>query len=317
MRNTRISSALVFLFALIFVGNTIAQEKEKKEKIGHGKPVMWESVNIPERNLLDGPGGTSMKPNLSRIEFIKEEKAGHNKKFRIKDGSGRTWVAKIGREAKPETAAVRLLWGIGYKTEVNYYVPKLTIPGQGTFEEVRLEARPDDIERLDEWKWDENPFVGTKELDGLRIMMMFFNNWDVLDLQNKVLQVGNEQHYIISDLGATFGSLGSNNLPVVYRLGRSTGKAKDYANSDFIDGVEGNQVKLAYKGKSRDVFKGFTTDDAKWLSGLLNQLSKTQITDAFRAAGFSSGEINTYVKAVSNRILELDRAGKGGTLANK
>jgi hypothetical protein len=50
---------------------------------------------------------------------------------------------------------------------------------------------------------------------------------------------------------------------------------------------------------------------------LLNQLSKTQITDAFRAAGFSSGEINTYVKAVSNRILELDRAGKGGTLANK
>lgn len=313
MRNTRISSSLLFLFALIFVGNTVAQDKKET---GHGKPVMWESVNISERNLFEGPGGTSMKPDLSKIEFIEEEKSGHNKKFRIKDGSGRTWVAKLGREARPETAAVRLLWGIGYKSEINYLVPKITIPTQGTFENVRLEARPDNIERLDEWKWDENPFVGTKELDGLRIMMMFLSNWDVLDLQNKVLQVGNEQHYIVSDLGSTFGSLGNNNLPIIYRLGRSTGNAKDYANSDFIDGVEGNEVKLAYKGKNRDVFRGFTTEDARWLAGLLKQLSDKQIRDSFRAAGFSSGEVNTYVKAVSGRILELDRAANGSTLAN-
>lgn len=317
MKNTRISSALLLLFAFIFAGNTVAQDKKDKEKTGFGKPVMWESVNISERNLLDGPGGNAMRPNLSKIEFIEEEKSGHNKKFRIKDGSGRIWIAKIGREAMPETAAVRLLWGIGYKSEVNYYVPKLTIPGQGTFEEVRLEARPDDIKRLDEWKWDENPFVGTKELNGLRMMMMFLNNWDVLDLQNKVLQVGDEQHYIVSDLGSTFGSLGNNNLPIVYRLGRSTGNAKDFSKSSFIKGVEGNEVILAYKGKSRDVFRGFTTEDARWLADLLKQLSKKQITDAFRAAGFSSSERNTYVKAVSNRILELDRAGNGAKLATK
>lgn len=317
MRNTRINSALLFLFALIFVGNTVAQDKDKKEKTGHGKPVMWETVNIPSRNLFDGPGGTSMKPDLSKIEFIEEEKGGHNKKFRIKDGSGRTWVAKLGREARPETAAVRLLWGIGYKTEINYMVQKITIPGHGTFEDVRLEARPDNIDRLEEWKWDENPFVGTKELDGLRMMMVFFNNWDVLDLQNKVLQVGDEQHYIVSDLGSTFGSLGNNNLPVVYRLGRSTGKVEDYADSNLVDSVEGKEVKLAYKGKNRDVFKGFTTDDARWLAELLKQLSNKQITDAFRAADFSPSEIKTYAKAVSNRILELDKAGKGAIAANK
>lgn len=317
MKNIRVISALLLLFAFILVGNTVAQEKEDKGKTGFGKPVMWESVSISERNLLEGPGGTAMRPNLSKIEFIEEETSGHNKKFRIKDGSGRTWVAKLGREARPETAAVRLLWGIGYKTEINYMVPKITIPGKGTFKDVRLEARPDDIKRLDEWKWDENPFVGTKELQGLRMMMMFFNNWDVLDLQNKVLQVGEEQHYIISDLGSTFGSLGNNNLPIVYRLGRSTGKAKDYAKSSFIAGVEGNEVKLAYKGKSREVFKGFTTEDAKWLASLLKQLSNKQITDAFRAAGFSSSETNTYVKAVSNRILELDKAGSGVKLAVK
>ena len=94
-----------------------------------GRNVMWEPVNIQSMDLFAGPGGDEMRPDLSKIEFIKEEKGGHNKKYRIKDGSGRTWVAKLGREAKSETAAVRLLHGIGYKTEITYLVPSITIPG--------------------------------------------------------------------------------------------------------------------------------------------------------------------------------------------
>ena len=80
-----------------------------------------------------------MKPDLRRIRFIKEEKSGHSKKFRIRDAAGREWVAKVGREAQSETAAVRLVWAVGYESEINYLVPRLTIPGQGTFENVRLE----------------------------------------------------------------------------------------------------------------------------------------------------------------------------------
>ncbi|HEX6278702.1 MAG TPA: hypothetical protein VFZ49_01685, partial [Pyrinomonadaceae bacterium] len=199
-----------------------------------GRNVMWEPVNIPSMDLFTGPGGTKMKPDLSRIEFIKEETGGHNKKYRIKDGSGKVWVAKLGREAQPETAAVRLLHGIGYKTEINYLVPSITIPGKGTFQNVRLEARPDKYERLEEWKWKKNPFVGTKELRGLKMMMVFMTNWDVLDLQNKVVDVGNENHYIVSDLGATFGKLGNNNLPIIYRLGRKTGSPKHFARTQLI-----------------------------------------------------------------------------------
>ncbi|MFN6965298.1 MAG: hypothetical protein ACK4S4_16255, partial [Pyrinomonadaceae bacterium] len=179
------------------------------------------------RDLFYGPGGREMVPDVSRVTFIKEEKQGHNKKYRIRDARGREWVAKFGREAQPETAAVRILYGLGYKTEINYLVPKLTIPGKGTFQNVRLEARPESIERLDEWKWKDNPFVGTNELQGLKIMMVFFTNWDLLDLQNKVLKVRDENgsvqhHFVISDLGATFGKLGNNNLPFFFRLGRRT-----------------------------------------------------------------------------------------------
>ena len=81
-----------------------------------------------------------MRPNLRRITFISEETGGYSRKFRVRDASGREWVAKIGKEAQSETAAVRLLWAIGYMTEINYLAPRVTIPGEGTFENVRFEA---------------------------------------------------------------------------------------------------------------------------------------------------------------------------------
>lgn len=291
------------------------QQKADSKNIPDGKAVMWERVSIAQRDLFDGPGGDSMRPNLRNIKFIKEEKGGHNKKYRISDGSGRIWVAKLGREARPETAAVRLLWGLGYKTEVNYLVPSITIPGKGTFKNVRLEARPDRIERLGEWKWKDNPFVGTKELQGLKMMMVFMTNWDVLDLQNKILDVGNENHYIVSDLGSTFGRLGNNNFPVIYRLGRQTGSSKHYIKTKFVKEVKKGEVKLAYKGKNRGLFKGFTVADAAWLSDLLNQLSDKQIGDAFRAARYSPADVATFTRAMKNKIVELDRAAGDSNLA--
>jgi hypothetical protein len=288
------------------------QKQKKDEKpLPAGKPIMWERVKISQRDLFYGPGGKEMMPDLSSITFIKEEKGGHNKKFRIKDGSGRTWVAKLGREAQPETAAVRLVWALGYKTEINYLVPTLTIPGKGTFKNVRLEARPDNIDRVAEWKWRDNPFVGTKEIQGLKIMQVFLTNWDLVDVQNQILQVegrnGTELHYIISDLGATFGKLGNNNLPVIYRLGRKTNKPSAYKKTKLIREVEDNRVVLSYKGKNRGLFKDITIADAEWLSRLLLQLSDKQIRDAFRAANYSPGDIETLTAAVKSKISELSR----------
>src|SRR3712207_7734829 len=38
-----------------------------------------------------------------------------------------------------------------------YLAPKATIEGKGTFENVRFEARPDEWDRLELWKWAQNP----------------------------------------------------------------------------------------------------------------------------------------------------------------
>ncbi|MBC7899662.1 MAG: hypothetical protein H7070_06375 [Saprospiraceae bacterium] len=309
-------AAVYLIILLSLFSGVYAQKKKAVKSVPAGNAAMWEKVDVGQRDLFAGPGGTAMVPDLSTIKFIKEEKAGYNKKYRISDGSGRTWVAKLGREARAETAAVRLLWGLGYKTEINYLVPTITIPGKGTFQNVRLEARPDNIERLDGWRWKQNPFVGTKELQGLKMMMIFMTNWDAKDIQNKVLQVGNEKHYIVSDLGGTFGRLGNNNLPLFFRIGRKTGSPKHYIKTKFVSKVKNGEVILASKGsKNRNIFKGFTVADARWLSNLLNQLTDKQIRDTFRAANFSPADVETYVRAVKTKVGELDRAAGEPNLA--
>lgn len=315
-RFNKLFSSFIYLYILLFAFSSVfAQQKAK------GKPIMWEKSNISQKDLYYGPGGREMLPNLSKITFLEEEKDGYNKKYRIKDGAGRTWVAKLTRETQSETAAVRLMWALGYKTEINYLVSSITIPGKGTFKNVRLEARPDNIDRLDEWSWKQNPFVGSKELQGLKIMMVFLTNWDVGDFQNKVLEVkgrnGIEHHYIISDLGATLGRLGNNNLPLFYRFGRQISKPEDYVKAKLVRDVDEGELVLAYKGKNRYIFEDVTVDGAAWLHSLLSQLSDKQIRDAFRAANYTPQQISTFTQAVKNRIAELSDVATDGKLAKR
>lgn len=305
--------AYVFVALLLLVSAGLSQAQDKK-KLSGGKAILWERVNVSEQDLYYGPGGREMQPDLSRITFVREEKGGYSKKYRIKDGSGNTWVAKIGKEAQSETAAVRLISALGYKTEINYLVPSLTIPGKGTFTNVRLEARPEWIDRGKEWRWDRSPFAGTRPLKGLLLMMAFLNNWDIKNANNVILNTDSESWYAISDLGVSFGKGGIHSFPLLRWIGRSRNKPTDFAKSRFITKVDENRVKVHFTGKNPGLMK-FTTADARWLGDLLKQLSDRQIRDAFRAANYSSTDINLLTNAVRSRIEQLDRAGVDKRLA--
>jgi hypothetical protein len=317
--NLRQSILLVALFS-VAAFSAAAQDKKDKKAGPLINPVLWEEVDTASLDLYNGPGGAAMQPDVSRVEFIKEDTQGHNKKYRIKDAKGQVWVAKFGSEAQPETAAVRLLYGLGYKTEINYLVPSLTIPGKGTFKNARLEARPENVERLDEWKWKDNPFLGTNELQGLKIMMVFLTNWDLLDLQNKVLRVNNngriEHHFVISDLGATFGKLGNNNLPFFFRLGRKTNDPGTWYEAGFVSGVKNGRIDFDFKGKGRSLMEDITVAQGHWLATRLAQLSDKQLDDAFRAANYSPDEIKLLREGVRERTTELDKITRTAVALN-
>jgi hypothetical protein len=309
MKTTKLRTLvlLALLLSITSLTTGLATAKRKKQA-PRGTPILWQRpTDISSRDLYLGPGGVTMKPDLRRITFIKEEKGGYSKKYRVRDGSGREWVAKIGKEAQSETSAIRLLWGVGYVTEVNYLVPRVTIAGKGTFTNVRFEARPDNWDRVTEWKWKRNPFIGTPEFQGLKIMMALINNWDLKDSNNQIVHIrganGDELRYIISDLGATFGH--ASTTPLLWRFTRSRNNPVNYAKSNFLEKVKGDRVVLHFGGKNRGLMKDIDVEDAQWMASWLSQLSDRQIRDAFRAANYRPDEINLLARSVRERTNEL------------
>lgn len=293
-----------------------AQKTNKKKRPApQGTPVLWrEPVDIESRDLFNGPGGESMKPDLSRVTFIRDQPGGgYSTNYRVRDGAGKIWVAKLRAEAQPETAAVRLVWAVGYMTEINYLVPCVKIEGApassvkrcegGGFANVKFEARPRHVRRLENWRWADNVFRGTNEFQGLIVLMSLINNWDLKDDNNKIIFVpdgsgGPELRYILSDLGATFGKTGG-------FLSRSRNKPEDFVKSRFVEGVEGNKVRFAYSGKNSALLSNITVEQAKWIGGWLSRLSDRQISDAFRAANYNPDEVQSLTRAVRARIDRL------------
>ena len=268
-------------------------------------PLLWhEPSDIAGLDLYLGPGGANMKPDLTSVTFIEEETGGYSKKFSVRDGAGKKWIVKIGNEAQPETVATRLISAVGYYTDITYLVPSVEIKGKGTFQNVRFEARPDDVKRLGEWKWESNPFSGTRELQGLKVLMALVNNWDLKNANNRILSLHNEEagrnelHYIVSDLGATFGKTGG-------AFNRNRNRPQDYTKTKFIVGVRNNTLQFDYHGKNSEILRDITVEQAKWIGNLLSRLSDQQISDAIRAANYSPADAQLLLATIKARIDEL------------
>lgn len=307
MHNLIFKTLLGILLILMVVLFAFSQDQLKASD-DTSNAVLWEPVDIKSRDLFHGPGGAALLPELRGSTLVGRQMGGMSTKYRLRDRRGNEWVAKLGDESQPETAAVRLLWAIGYKTEINYLVPDVQLGKHGTFSNVRLEARPKDVKRGESWTWADNPFVGTREFDGLKIMMAMFNNWDLKDENNVVLVAGGRHHYVISDLGASFGSLAKEPQS---KSGRSVNDPEDYARSVFVKGTRDGLVELAYNGPADHLMKGIKAEHARWLADLLLQLSDKQIMDAFRAARYSDEKASMLTAAFKARINELDRATQG------
>src|SRR3954470_21294081 len=106
---TRKVVALVAVLLALVLSATAAEKKSKKKALPRGTPVLWRERDPARLNLAAGPGGAEMRPATRGLRFLKEEKGGWSKKYRVRDSRGREWVVKIGKEAQSETAATRLI----------------------------------------------------------------------------------------------------------------------------------------------------------------------------------------------------------------
>ena len=310
-----------------------------KETASSVNPVLWQSPgDIRSRNLFFGPGGEAHAPHTV-FTFIKEDVEGTNPKFEVHDENGVKWKVKMGVEVRPETVASRLVWAVGYSANEDYFLPELHVenlpahlrrgqnlvgPG-GTFKNVRLKRYLKDEKKTSEWEWRSNPFSNTRELNGLRVMMALINNWDVKDMNNAVYEEkhskgseGPEHVFMVSDLGASFGTTGRS-----WTHSGSKGNLNAYSHSRFISKVTERYVDFNFPTRPaailiftprefisrvqlRWIGRNIPIKDAQWMGQLLAQLSPQQIRDAFRAAGYPSEDVEGFSKVVEGRIAQLN-----------
>lgn len=296
---------------IVKTGSKAAQE---------GNPALWEDpTDIENRDLFYGTGGQEGAPDpASKFTFVERSTQGTTKKLHVDDDQGHKWTVKFGAEAKPEVAASRIVWAVGYHVDQDYFVKQVYIAGAGKdsdARDVRFKRRNDGYKEVGLWTWEDNPFLGTREIQGLKVLMVVLNNWDLKTDNNKILRPDkksggdrDERIYYVADLGATFGKTGSL-LQKVAPFGDppagTKGKAKEYAHQSFIEGTHAGYVIFHYKGKAPATLRGITVENARWMGNLLGHLSEKQLADAFRAGGFADAEIMVYVRAISQRIREL------------
>jgi hypothetical protein len=293
-----------------------SEDKKEEDDPNSGRAVLWtEPTDIEKLDLFKGPGDA---PDPSdRFTFIRRDPGGTSEKIIVEDSKGRKWKVKFGPEARPETAASRLVWAAGYHVDQTFFVKRAHIEGRGGFDiwDVRFERDDDGFKNLVPWSWRSNKFAGTRELNGLKTLMALINNWDIKDENNKIVRPNKESGldrslriYYVSDLGGTLGATGNglrkipgfSNLPA-----GSKGKPSAFAAQPFIAGVANGEVVFNYKGKSPESLKGVPVEHARWMGNLLGRLSDKQLSDAFRAGGFTEEETAIYVKALRNRISQL------------
>jgi len=269
-----------------------------------GTPLsqLWERPHdIAARDVVHGWGGKALEPSPKTVyRFKSEDTRGHSGGYEVVDPQGRTWDVKVGDEAQSEFVLSRVLWAVGYRQPVMYYVPKWRMEGGPTATpppgRFRLQS---DHKSEGVWEWRDNPFVETRALKGKIVLNLLFNNWDLDESQNRIYEVpesapGPTRWYVVQDLGAALGkskiALGSRN------------DLKDFESEGFIEGVEDGRVKFDFRGRHRALRDDLTPQDVVWACRLLSNLGHRQLDTIFRTAGYSSDQRRRFVKKIEEKI---------------
>jgi hypothetical protein len=294
------------------------------------RALVWRDPGPAESvDFAAGPGGRDGAPSPP-FTFVEEHTTGSFPSMSVRDARGRVWRVKWGNEVHTETFAARLAWAAGYFVEVNYFVPaghidcpetlgrtRECIAPDGSFRDARFELdEPDVVKHFDEhsWAWNDNPFVGTRELNGLKIVMMLLSNWDNKDVrdvargsntaifEHRVAHDVLEARYLIIDWGAALGTWGSH----VLTRGRWDCEAFAAQNDQFILGLDGDCVLWGYKGqRTADAVAGITRADVVWLYKRLEGITDEQLAAGLRASGGTESEIAGFTKALRDRLNRL------------
>lgn len=314
----------------------VINEKADVGELPQGENILWtDPGDVASLDFQSGPGGTEGQPQPP-FRFVQEDRSGTISKVNVIDHRGVAWNVKWGSEARASVFCTRLRWACGYFAEHEYFLEHGRIEGahglkrakshisdDGSFKNARFQLRTGSPKFLDNynWTWNSNPFTGTRELQGLKILMLLVSNWDTKDARDFVdtkdgrvmdsnLAIfeddsSEQPRYFYADIdwGASLGRWGGT---FSWSKWDCQGFAQQTAH--FVKGVEGGQLKWGFSGKHRkDIADGITVEDVQWLLQYLGRISDEQIQRGLAASGATPDETDCYTRALRRRIEQLQR----------
>lgn len=263
-------------------------------------------------------------PPRAPFTFLREDLSGTQPKFFVRDAAGATWNVKFGYEVKNESFCWRIVRACGYFAEPSYFVAQgqvegwrplrrhsSTVTADGHFTDARFQYRDGNLKFVKDrnWRWDRPPLAGTKELSGLKILIMLFSNWDNKDARvgsggpnTGVFQLQDGQIYAFTDWGSGMG-----------RWGARPGEATDWRCADFaeqtpgfVKGLDQGKVVFGWEGNINEGFKdNIPPAHVAWLLQHLGGIGDADLHSALIAAGASGPEADCFTLALRARISQL------------
>ena len=279
---------------------------------------------------VEGPGAPDGAP-VAPYRFVEEHSNGTQPCVSVRDARGRRWRVKWGDEVRSETFAVRFAWACGFFAEVTYFVPSGTIHGaanlararqcinqdDGRFRDARFELDDPAVKKMFEehsWSWDDNPFLGTPELSGLKIVVMLLSNWDTKDrrdvargsntaiFEHRTSRRRREARYLLTDWGGSMGRWGAN----IATRGRWDVAGFEEQTPQFVAGTKDQWVLFGYAGqRTADVARDIPIDHARWFYRYVSRLDERYLTRALSASGATDDEAARFARALLERIRQL------------
>jgi len=289
---------------------------------------LWKDPGDVERiDFTYPPGGPKNTPQPP-FSFISENFGGTGPKVLVRDSSGVKWRVKGGFEPKAESFVTRLVAALGYHAAPTAFVAHGQIEGvtslkraagfiqpDGSFSNGSFERRDASLKLLtQDWAWNRNPFLGTKELNGLKVLVMLVSNWDNKDARNRLMGSNTgiterrlngriQLSYTVTDWGQTLGAWGTELKPKGWDSSAYTAQTKS-----FLQGRSGQYLPFGFIGQHTDDFKkDITVEDVRWLMRYLGRVTDAQIQNGLRASGATLEETTYFAMQLRERINQLWR----------
>jgi hypothetical protein len=281
---------------------------------------MWvEPKDIAKRDLYYGPWGGTNAPDPNDVyELVEMKHSGVNLGMTVKDSKGREWSVKqpypgnLDSEAPVEVVVSRLLSGIGYHQPPVYYLPAFTLKddfGSKVTIGGRFRPKLPELKEVSDWDWAKNPFVGSKEYQGLIVALVMFNSTDMKNSNNSLYELKDgdlvQQWYVARDVGSALGD--------TQRMAPRKNHIESFEQMPFILGVNENGfIDFAYNGWYRNLVEDrIKPADVAWIMNQFAKLSDKQMKDAFRAAAYDPDLAERFVAKIREKIQQ----GRSLTLA--